>query len=85
MGLRVTKPEKSAVSEPGLADLSDSLVASGRRNCPKSGQTLDVKLNKVNNLDCMAEREGFEPPIALRLCLISSQVHSTGLCHLSAL
>jgi hypothetical protein len=35
-------------------------------------------------LDSMAEREGFEPPIALRLCLISSQVHSTGLCHLSA-
>ena len=33
----------------------------------------------------MAEREGFEPPIALRLCLISSQVHSTGLCHLSVL
>ena len=31
----------------------------------------------------MAESEGFEPPIALRLCLISSQVHSTGLCHLS--
>ena len=33
----------------------------------------------------MAERGGFEPPIALRLCLISSQVHSTGLCHLSVL
>ncbi len=33
----------------------------------------------------LAEREGFEPPIAFRLCLISSQVHSTGLCHLSAL
>ena len=32
----------------------------------------------------MAEREGFEPPIDLRLCLISSQVHSTGLCQLSA-
>src|SRR5476651_2090749 len=32
----------------------------------------------------VAESEGFEPPIALRLCLISSQVHSTGLCHLSA-
>ena len=31
----------------------------------------------------MAEREGFEPPIPLRVCLISSQVHSTGLCHLS--
>ena len=33
----------------------------------------------------MAEREGFEPPIAMRLSLISSQVHSTGLCHLTAL
>ena len=33
----------------------------------------------------LAEREGFEPPIAFRLCLISSQVHSTGLCHLSAM
>ena len=33
----------------------------------------------------MAESEGFEPPIALRLCLISSQVHSTGLCQLSAM
>ena len=33
----------------------------------------------------MAESEGFEPPIALRLCLISSQVHSTGLCQLSTL
>jgi hypothetical protein len=31
----------------------------------------------------MAEREGFEPPIPFRVCLISSQVHSTGLCHLS--
>src|ERR1035437_1889393 len=27
----------------------------------------------------MAEREGFEPPVALRLRLISSQVHSTAL------
>src|SRR6185437_6582196 len=37
----------------------------------------------VKHKDFMAERGGFEPPIALRLCLISSQVHSTGLCHLS--
>ena len=33
--------------------------------------------------DLLAEREGFEPPIAFRLCLISSQVRSTGLRHLS--
>ena len=32
----------------------------------------------------LAEREGFEPPVPLRVRLISSQVHSTGLCHLSA-
>jgi hypothetical protein len=33
----------------------------------------------------MAEREGFEPPIPVKVWLISSQLHSTGLCHLSAL
>jgi hypothetical protein len=27
----------------------------------------------------MAEREGFEPPIPVKVCLISSQVHSTAL------
>ena len=32
----------------------------------------------------MAEREGFEPPIPVKVWLISSQLHSTGLCHLSA-
>ena len=31
----------------------------------------------------LAEREGFEPPIPLRVCMISSHVHSTRLCHLS--
>ena len=31
----------------------------------------------------LAEREGFEPPIPVRVCMISSHVHSTGLCHLS--
>jgi hypothetical protein len=38
----------------------------------------------LNVQEGMAERGRFELPIALRLCLISSQVHSTGLCHLSA-
>jgi hypothetical protein len=31
----------------------------------------------------MAESEGFEPPVPFRVRLISSQVHSTGLCQLS--
>ena len=31
----------------------------------------------------MAEREGFEPPVPLRVHLISSQARSTGLRHLS--
>ena len=43
-------------------------------------------VNGLKTLHCnMAEREGFEPPVPLRVRLISSQVHSTGLCHLSAL
>ena len=46
--------------------------------------TFSIKPCRMLSEVSMAEREGFEPPIALRLCLISSQVHSTGLCHLSA-
>jgi hypothetical protein len=34
-------------------------------------------------LNKMAESEGFEPPVPFRVRLISSQVHSTGLCQLS--
>ena len=33
----------------------------------------------------MAEREGFEPPIGLHLCRISSAVHSTTLPPLQAI
>ncbi len=32
----------------------------------------------------LAESEGFEPPIPVKVWLISSQLHSTGLCQLSA-
>jgi hypothetical protein len=32
-----------------------------------------------NIIDLLAEREGFEPPIGLHLCRISSAVHSTTL------
>lgn len=35
-------------------------------------------------LGIVAEREGFEPPVGASPRLISSQVHSTELCHLSA-
>src|SRR5258707_6076291 len=33
----------------------------------------------ISYASCMAEREGFEPPIGLHLCRISSAVHSTTL------
>lgn len=55
----------------------------GRQRKRPRGRLMPCKRLIVNNL--MAESEGFEPPIALRLCLISSQVHSTGLCQLSVL
>ncbi len=54
-------------------------------------ETLAVPLNcellrqVVIFVSFMAEREGFEPPIPVKVWLISSQLHSTGLCHLSAL
>jgi hypothetical protein len=35
-------------------------------------------------VDSVAEREGFEPPIPVKVCLISSQVHSTALPSLRA-
>ena len=33
----------------------------------------------VSDVKLLAEREGFEPPIPVKVCLISSQVHSTAL------
>src|SRR5262245_38841436 len=44
-----------------------------------------VHLRPLGHLSLRAEREGFEPPVPLRVRLISNQVHSTGLCHLSIL
>src|ERR1700761_1340208 len=38
----------------------------------------------IGFLVCLAEREGFEPPIGLHLCRISSAVHSTTLPPLQA-
>ena len=48
-------------------------------------EIIPVRAVRERLLHAMAEREGFEPPIPVKVCLISSQVHSTGLCHLSAL
>src|SRR3984957_6945897 len=56
------------------------------RNYPQLQKAANRPLSNFHVFDYkidMAESEGFEPPIALRLCLISSQVHSTGLCQLS--
>jgi hypothetical protein len=50
--------------------------------CTKSSKA-DVEVTS-RRVRAMAEREGFEPPVPLQVRLISSQVHSTGLCHLSA-
>ena len=54
------------------------------QNCHPCDRYDLLPMSPGQTFSFMAEREGFEPPIALRLCLISSQVHSTGLCHLSA-
>jgi hypothetical protein len=65
--------------EPRTEILSRAKVFSQSHRATKQMRAISELL-----LDAMlAEREGFEPPIPLRVCLISSQVHSTGLCHLS--
>ena len=42
-------------------------------------------LSKLEGMIELAEREGFEPPVPLRVHLISNQAQSTRLCHLSRL
>ncbi len=59
--------------EPGLPIIS-ALSSVQNKKAPHFCEAL---------LICMAESEGFEPPEGLTLRLISSQVHSTGLCQLS--
>ena len=49
-----------------------------------SNNQLREALKNQNFSACMAEREGFEPPIGLHLCRISSAVHSTTLPPLRA-
>src|SRR5258708_33638611 len=47
-----------------------------------------AKRNSIKSISCiicLAEREGFEPPIGLHLCRISSAVHSTTLPPLQAI
>jgi hypothetical protein len=55
----------------------------GMRLSPTS-QVQDVTYVSGLDIGGMAEREGFEPPIGLHLCRISSAVHSTTLPPLQA-
>src|SRR5581483_11101461 len=48
-------------------------------NLRKSRHNFAVLIFSCNINDFVAEREGFEPPIGLHLCRISSAVHSTTL------
>jgi hypothetical protein len=67
-------------SEDSLKDYEEKQNA---RFVGQIGRFFDFQSLILSDLDFVAESEGFEPPIALRRCLISSQVHSTGLCQLS--
>src|SRR5581483_9548422 len=53
-------------------------------NLRKSRHNFAVLIFSCNINDFVAEREGFEPPIGLHLCRISSAVHSTTLPPLQA-
>ena len=85
-------PCRSASTSPcrvcrGLSPPSHQLTTTMSRTvlshyapCPAHGNKKPATCAGFFN---MAESEGFEPPEGLTLRLISSQVHSTGLCQLS--
>jgi hypothetical protein len=63
-----------------------SVRLSTKRRCHSTGPIrASFEEFRIYFVRFMAEREGFEPPIALRLCLISSQVHSLQEPHLQIL
>ncbi len=68
---------------------SEAFAASWNRHGSEIAQcdafpSLEKKRCRAKGEKRMAEREGFEPPVDLRLHLISNQARSTGLRHLSA-
>ncbi len=76
---------KSEVTGISLTTVYRNITALWHQNwhLTKTRGSQYASLYRRNLLKVMADREGFEPPVTLRLRLISSQVHSTGLCHLS--
>ena len=57
---QASSQRKGLCFSPGGADIGGSLGASSDRNGPNIGHFHDFNLNKMNHLDCMAEREGSE-------------------------
>ena len=74
---RESKGEPRATTGCGAGDGNRTHV----RSLGSSYSAIELR---PQNLTPVAEREGFEPPIPLRVCMISSHVHSTRLCHLSS-
>ncbi len=73
----------SQVHSTGLCQLSRTTCYVTFCDKYKTLNSFYIEANDCPSAYNMAEREGFEPPEGLTLRLISNQVHSTGLCHLS--
>jgi hypothetical protein len=74
--LNVQSPRNSLSQWPTRA------IAGANRRKRRHNSAVDILLCNIRDL--LAEREGFEPPIGLHLCRISSAVHSTTLPPLQA-
>jgi hypothetical protein len=70
----------AAMRHQKVSHMSKALVHRSRRRSrrPEGGW---IRCGNREWLLKMAEGEGFEPPVPLRVRMISSHVHSTGLCH----
>ena len=62
-GPSISRSEKRPILGHDFGGGENSLVEEIPRTGPKCGVFYRFKLNKTNNLDCVAERGGFEPPI----------------------
>ena len=74
-GLREARPEKKPKLNVSAAILVRSLQSALDANSAKNGQVSRISAKRKADFlcspDCMAEREGFEPPIPVKVCPLS--------------
>ena len=69
MGLGAVRPEK----EPHCLQRILLILWSHRIAESAQRAAVDIKLNKINNFECLAERVGFEPTVLVKVHTLSKR------------